>query len=52
MVEICKLKKKKFLLGNNNKTREKMIDKYCIVEKYWADRNKYTCEPYEWVVVE
>lgn len=32
-------------------SKEKMLLNYCIVESYWANRNKYTTEPYYWKIV-
>lgn len=32
-------------------TKEEMLSKYCVVEKYWAEKNKYKEPPYNWVIV-
>lgn len=33
-------------------TKEIMLSKYCVYNKYWAERNKYKSPPYDWLIVE
>ena len=33
-------------------SKEEMLNKYCIFEKYWCNRNIYEVPPYDWIHVE
>tara|TARA_B110000971_G_C20025056_1_gene508331 strand:+ start:1335 stop:2132 length:798 start_codon:yes stop_codon:yes gene_type:complete len=40
------------LFGIEEISKEKMINEYSVVNPYWANRNKYKVEPYEWIITQ
>ena len=40
------------LFDINSITKDEMLTKYCISEKYWVKRNKYIEPPYYWKIVD